>query len=186
MAVAPPSPPGAARGIVGALLVLVSTIVIGLAARDLHGAGVDAELKKTTGKIESVTSERRRLLVRSDSPNAPTHETVIHVAFSYTVDGEPHVGTRYSMNEEHETIANDAAAQARLTALRVGSPVPVLYDPRDPSRAVLARRAAKGPLAGAIVASIGSLIGIGLLGSWWARRRRHAALTAVSEGDAVM
>jgi hypothetical protein len=170
------------RAVIGALLLCASTIVVALAVGDIRGAGRDGALARTKGTVESVTSQRRPLLVRSNSPNAPTHETVIHVAFSYSVDGVSHRGTRYSLGEEHETIADDAKAQARVAALRTGSTVDVYYDPRDASQAVLARRTTDGPIAGAVVGGLGGLIGLGLLASWWARRRRYRSLRALEDG----
>jgi hypothetical protein len=158
--------------------------MLGLGIPGVLGAQSDAALVAVEGTVLDVQSERRALLVRSTSPNAPTHETWIHVTYRYGYDAEEYTGHRYAFDEPREGITDDDLAQSRLRVLQPGASLPVLVDPQAPERAVLARRVLGPPLAFSIVGGLAFIVGVGLLVQWLLTRRAQAMFEKRSE-DAV-
>jgi hypothetical protein len=175
-----PKPPSAVRVIFGAIILVGSVVFAGLGVPGVVGARADQALRETEGNVLSVSSERRRLLTRGRSPNSPTHENLIEVKFRYQVDGKPYEGREHAFDEPREIITDDAEAKRRIAELRAAKRITVLYDPADPSRAVLDRRELPPALAVSIVGGVGLLVSLWLLLGWWRDRRAYLKLAGPS------
>ena len=151
-------------GAITAAIGAVALFVGGVAAIQARG---DADLVAVPGEVVEVETDRSLLLVRPNSPNAPTHESEIRVRYRWTVAGETHEGTRFAFDRDHEAISDLAAARQRVEHLERGV-VEVLVDPDDPSIAVLARRDPTPRLVLAFLGFLGLCAGAGL---WWTGRR---------------
>ena len=122
----------------------------------------DASLQVVSGEVLSVESDRSMLLVRANSPNAPTHESEIRVRYRWTVDGTTYEGSRYAFDREHEDITDAEEAAARVAFLEKGA-VDVLVSPDDPSIAVLARRDPTPRLVLAFLGLLGLIVCLAVL-----------------------
>jgi hypothetical protein len=135
---------------------LVTGVVAALQARG------DASLQVVPGEVLEVETDRSMLLVRSNSPDAPTHESEIRVRYRWTVDGTTYEGTRYAFDREHEAITDVGEAAARVAFLEQG-PVDVLVSPDDPSVAVLARRDPTPRMVLAVLGFLGLVVCLAVL-----------------------
>jgi len=152
----PATRPSAARLVVVASLGLGGCALLGLGLWGIHGALADQDLAQTDGVVVASSTKQISLMMRSTSPNAPTHDTVFDVQYQYTVAGEGYTGYRHSYDELHEALTDPQEITARLAAVAPGEPVVVYYSPDDPGQAVLARRE-MGP------AALAAGLGVGLL-----------------------
>lgn len=141
-----PTRPTTVRLVVVAGLGLGGCILLGLGIWGVHGASVDQDLAQTEGVVVASSTKQVFLMTRSNSPNAPTHDTVFDVQYQYTVAGESYKGTRHSYDELHEALTDEQEIAARLAAVAPGESVPVFYYPPDPAKAVLARREMAPPI----------------------------------------
>ncbi|CAN0556159.1 unnamed protein product [Laminaria digitata] len=148
--------PSAARLVVVASLSLAGCALLGLGFWGVQGALADQDLAQTDGVVVASSTKQISLMMRSNSPNAPTHDTVFDVQYQYTVAGDRYTGRRHSYDELHEALTDPQEIVARLAAVAPGEPVAVYYSPADPAQAVLARRE-MGP------AAFAGGLGLGLL-----------------------
>jgi hypothetical protein len=166
-----PRRPATVKLIFGTILVGGSLILLGLGVPGVLGARADNALVAVEGVVMSVVSDRQGLWVRSNSPNAPTHENLITVSYAYTVDGVAYAGDTWAFDEPRESITNDAEAAQRLEALVDADGITVLYDPTDPSVSVLSKRELAPAAVVTVVGGVGVPVGGFLLWGWWASRR---------------
>jgi len=153
------------------LLILVGTAVGIVCAVSVLGALDDRTFVPVAGEVVSIDHDREMLVVRSNSPSAPTHETTVRLTYRYTWAEQSFTAHRYAFDEPHQTFTDDAEAQAFVDANQPGTPVDVLLDPLDPNEAIVAVRELQKPavFAGLSLATI--LWGIGaLLRRWWTTR----------------
>ena len=181
---APPKPPTLVLLLLGGLFAVGGLVLLGLGVPGVIGASADASLIPTEGRVGDVSSYRRKLWVTGTGPNRSTHENVIVVAYSYAVDGKRYSGRRYAFDEPDEAITDDAEAQARIESVRAADAIKVLYDPADPSQAVLARREMAPAVVVSVLGTVLMILGPGLMVGWWRARRSYHRLKAIHEGTA--
>lgn len=96
---------------------------------------------ETEGTVVSVT-------IRSWTPGAGNQgrtraqrerlrEYYPEITYRWEVDGQSYTGSRYTLGTTHEKYDERDEAVAAAVKYRNGAPIPVYYDPKDPSEAVL-------------------------------------------------
>ncbi len=66
------------------------------------------------------------------------------ILYRYTVDGKEHQGDKFDMSDTPRTFSQARDAQSIMHEFAKGKKVPVFYDPKDPSFAVLRRFSPSG------------------------------------------
>lgn len=179
----PPKPPTLVRLLLGGVLITAGLAGLALGVPGVLGARADASLATTEGTVDRVSSYRRQLVFTPTGPGRPTHENVIQVEYSYTVGEKGYSGRRYAFDEPDEGITDDTRAQARIRQLQSAEAVAVLYDPADPSRAVLTRREMLPPVVVSVLGAVGLALGVALALSWRSARRSYRQLKAIHDGE---
>lgn len=120
-------------------------VALGYGVYQLQMARQSASWSVAEGRIEGVDIEvSTTTRKRSSSSHPPAHQKktryYFSLTYSYVVDGQTHRASRYAfgrgsrVGKAHRTRA-EALKAAR--AFPTGDPIPVYYDPSDPSEAVI-------------------------------------------------
>jgi hypothetical protein len=98
-----------------------------LAARSLQWPVTDGQIQSAAVKEE----------MRHDAEGARVKIYIPQARYSYAVAGHHHEGTVIRPGIEQFGYGSAAVAQAQIEAYKIGTSVPVHYDPDDPSIAML-------------------------------------------------
>lgn len=86
------------------------------------------------------------------------------ITYRWEVDGQSYTGSRYRLGTTHEKYEEREGAVAAASKFQNGAPIPVYYDPEDPSEAVLDKSASGGIYAPLPIGLLlGAFGGFGLL-----------------------
>lgn len=103
------------------------------------------------------------------------------ITYRWTVDGQVHTGSRWSLGESHPDYRERQEAAAAAADYRTGAPIEVFYDPDDPASAVLDRSLQGGafvPLPLGLLMLAGGVFGMRKAPAIEAAARRNEELQA--------
>lgn len=151
------------------------TVAIGLpfgafCATSVRGALDDRALVSVPAEVVALETDRNRRLVRSNSPNDPSHETTVRLTYRYTVGGTSHSSDRYAFDDPHQLVTDPVEVDRLETRNAPGAAIEVLVDPDDPTRSVRRRRELERPLIFGALAAGAVLWGMAIVGRWLVRR----------------
>ncbi len=146
-------------------------IALGNAARSwprVEGRVISTRIRidYPTAGTQGTRSQRQRL--RQFYPS---------ITYSWTVEGQSYTGSRYQLGTTHEKYDERQEAVKAAARFPAGAPIPVYYEPGNPSQAVLDPRTSAGVY---VPLPLGLLI-LGL--GWLGLRHRGALERAIEKGE---
>ncbi|MCB1058252.1 MAG: DUF3592 domain-containing protein [Acidobacteria bacterium] len=107
-------------------------IVLGIEARSWPM--VEGRVVSTTIRVETDVSSNTGA---TRAQRKRHHRYYPQVNYTWTVDGESYSGSRYTLGTTYEKFRERSDAREAAKQFPAGSAIPVYYDPKDPSQAVL-------------------------------------------------
>jgi hypothetical protein len=128
----------------GLFLLAVAAFMAFKAQRQLRNDKLDAKLQAESanwptapGQITDVRIDVTRGVISTGNSVTPTQSYQPKVAYLYTVGGQPYRGSR--INFKVLNFAFENRAKKAVENYKVGTAVPVFFDPADPQVSVLDR-----------------------------------------------
>jgi hypothetical protein len=139
-------------GLIALPMVMLVVVMIVVKVMEARNA---SHWPQTTAKILKSGMEVRH---HQHAGEATTVTSVPAVEYEFTANGRAWRGNRISIGED----SGGANSEATLARFKVGTTVPVFYDPKDPSHCVLVRDIPKGAAKGcAAIVAFFAVIGCG-------------------------